>query len=106
MAAIIGGAWRKKYSEGKRRLRDAPLGSERDRTKADASNGESKRTQRRTSLLMLRRRGELIVTAAGGDGRGWLMSTMILLRVDVADLRYFNPKVQTDASSLVKVNFN
>ena len=37
---------------------------------------------------------------------GGLLSTMVVLRVDVAESRYFNPKVQTDASFLIKVDFN
>ena len=46
------------------------------------------------------------MAVAGGDGRGWLLSTMGVVRVDVSDLRYFNPKSQTGASVLVKVDFN
>ena len=103
-AASKGGA-RRKYSKGKRRSRDAPLGRGRDRTRTDASDGESKRTQRRTLPLMLRQ-GEPTVAAQGGDGRGWLLSTTVVLRVDVADSRYFNPKEQAGASFLVKVGFN
>ena len=55
---------------------------------------------------MLRRRGEPTVAATGGNWRGWLLSTMVVLHVDVADLQYFHPKIQTSASFLIKVDFN
>ena len=71
-----------------------------------ASNGESKRTGWWTSPLLAGRRGEPTVAAAEGGGEGSLLSTMVLLRGDVEKSRYVNPKVQTDASFLIKVDFN
>jgi hypothetical protein len=35
------------------------------------------------------------VTAADGGGEGSLLPAMVVLRGDVAELRDFNPKVQT-----------
>ena len=41
------------------------------------------------------------------DGKGSLLSTMVVLRVDVAYSRYDNPpKVQSDASFLLRINIS
>ena len=74
--------------------------------RTDGREGDPKRTRRRTSPLLVRRWGEAAEATAGGDSGGGVLSIMVVLRVDVADLRFFNPKVQTGASFLIKVNFN
>ena len=70
--------------DGTRGSRDTPLNGGRDQARATASNEESKRIQRRTLPLLVRRRGEATKAATGGDGEGSLLSTMVVLRVDVA----------------------
>ena len=93
--------------DGTRRSREVPIGKKgRCGARTEGRKEQLERTQRRTSLLLVRQRREAAEAMAGGDtGRG-VLSTMVVLRVDVAKLRYFNPKVQTDASFLRQVDFN
>ena len=60
----------------------------------------------RTLPLLVRRRGEATESLTGGDGEGFLLSTMVVMRVNVVYSWYFNPKIQTDSSFLRQVNFN
>ena len=93
--------------DGTRRSREAPIDEEgRNETRAKDRDGESKRTQRRTSPLLVRRRGEADEMTVGGNAGGGVLYIMVVLRVDVVKSLYFNPKVQTDASFLIKVGFN
>jgi len=57
--------------DGTRRSRETPICEEgRDGARDAASDGESKRTRRRTGLLAVRRRGEATKTTTGGDVGG------------------------------------
>ena len=94
--------------DGTRRSRDAPICEEgRDGASDDATresrsgpDGGRRRCWGGDGGRRPRRRRE-----ETRRGRG-VLSIMVVLRVDVAESRYFNPKVQSGASFLIKVDFN